>query len=74
MTYRFRVELHPLGVVVVRKENNRRELLIPGEECCGVTVEELAKIAMTDGIVEVADEAACKCPLGQGMNEGLVSR
>ncbi len=63
MAYKFRVRSHPLGVVVFDHPGQRGELLIPGEECCGVSVDELERIARTTGQVEVPDAAAKDCPL-----------
>ncbi len=62
MTYQFRVRRHPLGVVVSREGSTHGELLIAGEECCGVPVEELERIADSSGVVQVADAASCNCP------------
>lgn len=66
MAYTFRVRLHPLGVIVFRQPDEQGELLLPGEECCGVSFDELVRIAKTTREVEVADAtAAASCPLQQ---------
>lgn len=61
MTFRFGVRRHPLGVVVKCDNRPLGELLIPGESCCGISVEELERVADTVGFVEVADETAANC-------------
>jgi len=63
MAYSFRVRPHPLGVVVYCGANGRSELLIPNEDCCGVSFEKLKEIAATSQFVEVDDAAAANCPL-----------
>jgi hypothetical protein len=63
MPYVFHVRIHPLGVVVSEQPNVRGELLLPGETCCGVGFEELKRIAVTTGSVEVADTESSDCPL-----------
>ena len=63
MTYRFQVRHHPLGVVVVVAPGQVGELLIPGEQCCGMSVAELQHIADTTGIMEVDDATVRNCPL-----------
>lgn len=62
-TYQFRVRPHPLGVVVFETPGELGELLIPGEDCCGIGVDELERIARRDGIVTVPEAAAADCPL-----------
>jgi len=62
MSYMVRVQPHPLGVVVIN-EDNERELLIEGEECCGVGFDELVHIANTTRKVEVDAAQAGKCRL-----------
>jgi hypothetical protein len=61
MAFRFRVRRHPLGVVIDCEHRPLGELLIPGEDCCGIPVGELERIADTVGFAEVADEAAANC-------------
>lgn len=63
MTHSFRVRPHPLGVIVHCGPNGRSELLIPNEDCCGVSFEKLKEIAASSQIVEVDDAAAANCPL-----------
>lgn len=63
MTYHFYVRPHALGVVVYSQPATLGELLIPGEACCGIPYEELARIAATTGKVEVGSSAAEHCPL-----------
>jgi hypothetical protein len=63
MAYVIRVELHPLGVVV-QNEAGQRELLIEGEACCGVPLDELKHIAATTGRIEFDDTKANCCRLG----------
>lgn len=63
MPYVFHVRLHPLGVVVSQRPDVRGELLLPGETCCGVDYEQLARIAATTGYMEVPESAAGDCPL-----------
>lgn len=64
MPYILKVEIHPLGVVVSNKDGER-ELLIDGEECCGLSLEELRRIAETTHRIEIDDEAAASCRLVQ---------
>jgi hypothetical protein len=64
MSYMMRVLPHPLGVVVIN-EANERELLIEGEECCGVSFNELQHVAITSRQVEVDDAKADQCRLKQ---------
>ncbi|HEX8962668.1 MAG TPA: hypothetical protein VF801_06665 [Rhodocyclaceae bacterium] len=61
MTCRFHVRSHPLGVVVFGEPGQLGELLIPGEECCGIGVAELERIARGSGVVTVPDAAADRC-------------
>jgi hypothetical protein len=63
MSYRFLVRSHPLGVVVSRRPELLGELLLPGETCCGVGFEDLARAAETTGYIEVAEHASVDCPL-----------
>jgi hypothetical protein len=63
MSYVFHVRPHPLGVVVSKRPDLRGELLLPGETCCGVQYDQLARIAMTTGYVSVAETASDDCPL-----------
>lgn len=63
MAHTFMVRPHPLGVVVYERPEVRGELLLPGEECCGVPYEELVQLAATGGRVEIADAAAKNCLL-----------
>lgn len=62
MTY-LRVVPHPLGVVIRRGQAERGELLIPNEECCGISYEKLKKIADTSRVVEVDAPVLVDCPL-----------
>jgi hypothetical protein len=62
MAYTLTVELHPLGVVVQNDEDGR-ELLIEGESCCGISYEELKRIALTNRRVDVEDANAYQCRL-----------
>ena len=64
MAYTLHVELHPLGLVV-RNEEDGRELLIEGEKCCGISYDDLKKIATTSRSVEVDDLQAFVCRLNQ---------
>jgi hypothetical protein len=59
------VRLHPLGVVVSHGANGRGELLIRGEACCGVSFEQLERIALTTRKVDVDEAAAKDCLLRQ---------
>jgi hypothetical protein len=61
MSYVFHVRSHPLGVVVTRQPEVLGELLLPGEQCCGVEYAELARAAETTGLIEVPDEASQDC-------------
>jgi len=61
--YRFKVKPHPLGVVAYQSPEQPGELLIPGENCCGIPVAELARIAANGGTVEVPAEQSQDCPL-----------
>lgn len=63
MPYRFLVRRHPLGVIVYPEPGTTGELLIPGEHCCGISFEQLERIADTTGTVTVDEAAACNCPL-----------
>ncbi|HEX8986616.1 MAG TPA: hypothetical protein VF816_01545 [Rhodocyclaceae bacterium] len=63
MSYVFHVRPHPLGVVVAKRPGVRGELLLPGETCCGVDYDQLARIAATTGYVEVPEPASADCPL-----------
>lgn len=65
MPYTLHVRLHPLGVVVSHGANARGELLIRGEACCGVSFEQLERIALTTRQIDVDDAAAKDCPLRQ---------
>lgn len=62
MAYLFHVRPHPLGVVVSKQPNQLGELLIPGEDCCGVGYEELARVAATTGYIEIPDAATKNLP------------
>jgi hypothetical protein len=64
MAYRLSVELHSLGVVVVN-ERNERELLIEGEQCCGVGFDELKRAAAASRSIEVDDACGATCRLGR---------
>lgn len=63
MTYSFCVRPHPLGVVVYQERGVPGELLLPGEDCCGIAFKDLERAAGKEGRVEVSDEAANSCPL-----------
>ncbi|HEX8963882.1 MAG TPA: hypothetical protein VF801_12840 [Rhodocyclaceae bacterium] len=65
MPYFFHVRTHPLGVVVSRQPELLGELLLPGEQCCGIEYAELARAAETTGRIEVPEEASQDCPLKQ---------
>lgn len=65
MPYTLHVRTHPLGVVVSRGANDRGELLIRGEACCGVSFEQLERIAQTTRKVDVDEAAAQECLLRQ---------
>lgn len=59
-----KVEPHPLGVLVINASNDReRELLVEGEECCGIGFDELKKISMSTHRVEIDDHRAAECRL-----------
>jgi hypothetical protein len=62
MAYILKVEHHPLGVVV-SNEANDRELLIEGETCCCMGLEELKRIAQTTRQVEIDAATAATCRL-----------
>jgi hypothetical protein len=62
MPYILRVHSHPLGVVVTNDDGGR-ELLIEGEKCCGITFEELARIAATTGCIKLDDDKWVCCRL-----------
>lgn len=64
MAYRLKVELHPLGVVVIN-EQNARELLIEGEQCCGVGFDELKRAALASRLIEVEDICGETCRLSR---------
>jgi hypothetical protein len=64
MSQIFRVQPHPLGVVVI-DEDNVRELLIEGESCCGIGFEELQRIAHAGHKFEIDDAMAESCRLKQ---------
>ena len=59
-----RVQPHPLGVVVIN-EDNERELLIDGEECCGIGFDEQQHIVATSQKVEIDDAKVGQCRLKQ---------
>lgn len=63
MAHFLKVELHPLGIVVIDEEHGERELLIEGESCCGVPFSELRQIAATTQRFEVEDQVASTCRL-----------
>jgi hypothetical protein len=65
MSYLFHVRSHPLGVVVSKRPELLGELLLPGEKCCGVEFDELARAAETTGYIEVADNISIDCPLNR---------
>ncbi len=64
MSYTLHVQPHPLGVVVFDDEGGR-ELLIEGEDCCGVGFPELAQIANTTRHIEIDEAKAQTCRLKQ---------
>jgi hypothetical protein len=63
MSYVFHVRTHPLGVVVSMRPRQLGELLLPGENCCGVEFDELVRVAETTGYIEVPDGKYEDCPL-----------
>jgi|WetSurMetagenome_2_1015567.scaffolds.fasta_scaffold579417_1 hypothetical protein len=65
MQHIIRVEPHPIGVVVIDDEDGKRELLIEGEECCGILFEQLQQIAKTTHKFEIDDLAAATCRLNR---------
>lgn len=62
MAYTLHVEPHPIGVVVSNKLGER-ELLIEGETCCGLSFEELKRVAETTHEIEFDAERAVNCRL-----------
>ena len=63
MTHIFRVQPHPLGVVVIDEDSDVRELLIEGESCCGLGFDELQRIAHAGRKFEIDDARAESCRL-----------
>jgi hypothetical protein len=63
MSHQIKVEPHPLGVVVIDEHDGGRELLIEGESCCGVSFDDLKRIASTTHHFEVPDQVALTCRL-----------
>lgn len=57
MAYALKIELHPLGVVVIN-DQNKRELLIEGESCFGISFAELKRAAVSSGRIEIEDDNA----------------
>lgn len=56
MGYTLKIELHPLGVVVI-DDQNKRELLIEGESCFGISFSDLKQAANREGWIKVGDSS-----------------
>jgi hypothetical protein len=66
MSHTLIVDWHPLGVIVHTEINDSRELLIEGEECCGISFDRLKLIAESKThSIEIDDTIAATCRLLQ---------